>query len=71
MYEYKLPPPPQLSTLSSIYKVHWVRGGNIYQPASRKPGTSYRLQIHYPVFNHLHLLLCFIKRFESMQLQTK
>ena len=33
---------------------------------SKRPGTSYRIQIHFAVFNHLYLLFSFVKLVETL-----
>ena len=33
---------------------------------SKRPGTSYRIKIHFAVFNHLHLLFSFMKLVETL-----
>ena len=34
---------------------------------SKRPRTSYRIKIHFAVFNHVHLLFSFIKLVETLQ----
>ena len=33
---------------------------------SKRPGTSYRIKIHFAVFNHLYLLFSFMKLVETL-----
>ena len=40
----------------------------IYQPyltVGKRPGTSYKIEIHFPVVNHLYLLFSFVKLVET------
>ena len=34
--------------------------------ASKRPGTSYRIKIHFAVFNHLYLLFSFMKLVKTL-----
>ena len=34
---------------------------------SKRPGTSYRIKIHFAVFNHLYLLFSFMKLVDTLQ----
>ena len=42
----------------------------IFPPAdltvSKRPGTSYRIEIHFAVFNHLYLLFSVVKLVETL-----
>ena len=50
---------------SSVQPLHTEGKRAADLTVSTRPGTSYRIEIHFAVFNPLYLLFCFIKLVET------
>ena len=54
------------SLYCDLVGLSYIRRHQADLTVSKKPGTSYRIKIHFAVFNHLYLLFSFMELVETL-----